>query len=182
MDLVVGVIKQPDSNSQDSVDAGIAGGAQYNVKSKSASDFYQGIKKAHDDCIASKKNDDCCIKHLTVDGHSTAGLGGGEGFDKLTAAQIKDLKSMLCKGATITFLGCRAFNTKKWPQYKTHLSLAMLLTESGGTYEGYGSTTTGLYPNVVSSDPNEKTPTQVSVPAGATEADVQASFDKVDPK
>src|SRR5579871_618097 len=98
--VTVGAVKHPDPKDQDSVDQGIAGGSQYDVKSKSAKDFYDGLKKLHDDCLERHPDDDCCIKTLILDGHSTAGLGGGETLDNLSAAQIANLKAMLCKDAT----------------------------------------------------------------------------------
>src|SRR5262249_10146738 len=130
-----------------------------------------------------ERDDDCCIEHLILDGHSSACLGGGEGLDRLTAAEVTDLKSMLCKGATISELGCYAFNLILiQPQYRLHLGLAMLLADKGGTYEGYKDSTTGLHPDVVSSNPNETQPTQVAIPQGATEDQVKQSFKQVDPK
>jgi hypothetical protein len=180
--IIVGAVKHPDPKDQDGVDQGIENGRQYNVKSKSAADFYNGVKKIYDSCVEKHTCDDCCIKKLVLDGHSTAGLGGGEGFEKLTAAQIKGLKNMLCKDATIADYGCFAFDLKQFlPQYKLHLDLAMLLSEKGGTYEGFISMTQQLYPNVVSSDPNEKKPTRVPIHKGAKEDDVKKAFKKVDP-
>jgi hypothetical protein len=181
--IIVGAIKHPDPKDQDGVDQGIENGTQFDVKSKSAKDFYDGIKKIYDACVEKHPNDAeaCCIKKLVLDGHSTAGLGGGETLDNLTAAEIADLKKMLCKDATIVVLGCFAFHLNTFPQYKLHLDLAMLLAEKGGTYEGYQSMTRKLYPKVESTDPNEKKPSKLRIPKGAKEDDVKKGFKKISP-
>jgi hypothetical protein len=181
MTIVVGARKYSGPAHQDSVDQGITDGKQYDIKSDSARNFYDGIKRLRDACIEKNGADKCCIEHLILDGHSTAGLGGREGLDKLTAPEIANLKSWLCKNATISMYGCFSFNLTLFPEYKLHLDMAMLLSEGGGTYEGFISTTQGLYPNVKSSDKDEKKPTKVPIPKGTTEDDVKKSFKKVDP-
>ena len=135
--IVVGAIKYSDPEHQDGVDKGIESSKRYDVKSKSAKDFYDGVKRIYDACLERNHTAECCcIEHLIIDGHSTAGLGGREGLDKLSNAQISSLKAMLCTNATITVLGCFVFNLKLFKEYKLHLDLAMLLAERGGTYEG----------------------------------------------
>jgi hypothetical protein len=182
--VTVGAIKHPDPNDQDAIDKGIEAGKQYDIKSKSARDFYDGLKKLHDACIEKKGMPACCcIEHLILDGHSTAGLGGEEALRVLSESEIADIKSWLCAGATITVYGCFAFSTaKRYSLYRLHFDLAMLLAEKGGTYEGFKSTTTGLVPDVVSSDPDEKKTTKLPIPEGATRDDVRKGFKKNDPK
>lgn len=69
-----------------------------------------------------------------------------------------------------------------YPEYKLHLDLATLLAEKGGTYEGFIDMTTGLYPDVKSDDPNEKKPTKMPVPKGASKREVNKQFKKIDPR
>lgn len=49
--VIVGAIKEPNPNDQDSVDKGIATSKVHQVKSKSAKEFYDGVKKLHDACV-----------------------------------------------------------------------------------------------------------------------------------
>jgi hypothetical protein len=116
-----------------------------------AKDFYDCLKKKYDSCRAKHKGKpeadvqkECCIEKLVHLGHATAGLGGQEGFNKLKADQVKELKKMMCKGATIFVGGCKAFHNEG--AYAAHLGLAMLLTESGGTYQGYPGLVGGVWP------------------------------------
>ncbi len=190
--IVVGAIKYSDKKKQDSVDKGIERSRNFDVKSKSALDFYNGLKQKVEDCREAEIKraeaegtepdfSNCCIEHLTIDGHSTAGLGGKQTLDDLTQQQRNDIKGWLCKGATITVLGCFAFHLNLFPEYKLHLQLPVLLSGKGGVYEGYKSTTVGLYPDVESTDKNEKKTTKVDVAEGATEAEIKDAFKKVYP-
>jgi RHS repeat-associated protein len=157
--------------------------------SYSAADFVACVKKAYDACMAKAKakktaeadaKNECCISELVRVGHASAGLGGRQGT--LTDAQKKELLAMLCTKPTITNAGCYSFvySEPGKPGYGAHLTLAMLLTETGGgVYQGFpgGLSTTGIYPDVEPAqpiDPKQKNTLQkIDITPGMKTEDVQ---------
>jgi hypothetical protein len=153
--------------------------------SYNAKDFYDCLKKKYDSCRQKNKGKPeadvqkaCCIEKLVHLGHATAGLGGREGFDKLKAEQVNELKKMMCKGATIFVGGCKALHNQG--DYAAHLGLAMLLTESGGTYEGYPGLVGGVWPwETPQGDKNKNKKSPITIQPGQTEAQVQGQMEKI---
>jgi hypothetical protein len=149
-----------------------------------AKDFYDCLKKKYDSCRDKLKGKPeaevqkkCCIRKLVQLGHATAGLGGQEGFDKLRPEQVKELKKMMCKGATILVAGCKAFDNQG--PYAPHLGLALLLTESGGTYQGYPGLVGGVWPwETPEGDAKKNKMTSIPVTPGEKEAQVREKMEK----
>ena len=133
-------------------------------------------------------SDACCIEQLTVDGHASAGLGGEQGFDKLTKSQKADLQDWLCPNATIIIEGCFAFDFTRAevPVYAYHLELALLLSKKGGTYRGFKGETAGRHPETFPVDQEEgqgrEDMTKVSIRKGATRKEVEDLFRKTYPQ
>ncbi|MCX5653108.1 MAG: hypothetical protein NTY65_00435 [Planctomycetota bacterium] len=184
--VAIGAIKGKEPN--DPVDKAIKESADLKP-SHSAQEFYEIVSKAYNTCMANSKqltpeakHCECCIEKLVRDGHGLAGLGGGQGFDKLTPTRRERLKEMLCKGATFSDMGCNPYNYSA-KGYGYHLDEAMLLSQKGGVYEGYIGYTRGLYPNAVPDDPvqNPNGPTRMEVKQGATRAEVSQGMTDVVP-
>jgi hypothetical protein len=185
--VVVGAIKYG-KDSTDAVDKDLMKSTTH-CKSYSAVDFYNCVNNKYVACMKSstkateaEKKKECCIEKLVRDGHSLAGLGGQEGFDKIKD-KIPTLKNELCPDAVIVEAGCYGYDYTKHEIYVTHIELAMLLTQSGGTYKGWAGGTQGLYPDVSPStpkNPNEENKAfETPISPGESREKVKEKFDKV---
>ncbi|MBE3096934.1 MAG: hypothetical protein IMZ44_07360 [Planctomycetes bacterium] len=173
---------------KDKVDNIIRESPNLDAKPRNASEFYDALWNKYQDCMQksqkptrAEKHCECCIEHLIRYGHSTAALGGKEGFDKLRPQQVVDLMNIFCVKATITELGCFAFRYGEPKEYKYHVDNASLLARNGGTYEGYvgmpGYLGTGSegYPDVKPPEA-EKALTQVQINPGEDAASLKRKF------
>jgi hypothetical protein len=150
-----------------------------------AKDFYDCLKRKYDNCRQKLKGKpeaeiqkECCVEKLVHLGHATAGLGGTEGFEKLNPEQRTELKKMMCKGATVLVAGCKAFHSEG--AYAAHLGLALLLTESGGTYQGYPGLVGGVWPwESAAEHPEKNKMTPIPIAPGEKEAKVREKMEGV---
>jgi hypothetical protein len=182
----IGCIKGRDKD--DKVDKVIKESPNLDAKTRNAREFYDALWNKYQDCMQrsqkptrEEKHCECCIEHLIRYGHSSAALGGGQGFNKLRPQQVADLKNIFCVKATITELGCFAFRYGEPKEYIYHVDNASLLAGTGGTYEGYvgmptyvGTTSEG-YPDVKPPDA-EKAMTQVQIKPGEDAASLKRKY------
>jgi hypothetical protein len=180
----------PPDGKKDAIDKMLEESALIHVRSTSAKAFYDGVKRMYDRCIANsrkttaaEKHQECCLSKLARYGHSSAGLGGAEGFEKLDQVQIQNIRMMFCANAKFVEYGCYAFSLDSLPIYISHLHYADLLTESGGSYEGYlGMALYGYpFPNIFSSRSDETTMTSLPVEKGEAKSELEKKFHQIYP-
>jgi RHS repeat-associated protein len=168
----------PDA-TKDLIDSG------YYIESYSAQEFYKVIKDRYDMALRDYKNTnggsdagfEFTIDSITRDGHSTAKLGGSEGFEGLTAEQIANLKKWMARGAVIYDAGCTAFShydLKGGKDY--HIEFAKLLEGKGGRYQGFIGEVAGIDANDVLTK-KEPYARYFDVLPGDTERFIRDSFD-----
>jgi len=161
-------------------------------ESNSSTDFYKCISTRYKACAVKlqrmKKTDaqikeECCISKIVRFGHASAGLG--REASTFGEAETKALKSMLCKNPVVMDAGCYAFEFQvaDRPGYGARITLALLLTELGGTYQGYPGalSTSGIYPDLEPEPPKKDPQAQntlrtIQIEKGESAASIKEKF------
>src|SRR5690606_11021192 len=101
---------------------------------RSAADFIRILQKALDDNLLKCCNS--CIQNLNIYGHCFTGFGNKE---MLTAEQLKQAQSKMCKGATITSYHCSGGSNRLFHKNGTNpdRQIPLILAGKGGTYGGW---------------------------------------------
>lgn len=140
------------------------------IPSTSAKDFYEGLNKKVTDCRkCGKPWTECCISKLVIDGHGSAGVGGGQrpsdykpevlgnnvqsiiSSIKVVKARMDILRGLFCPGALILHVGCWGYGCGDNPKAPDwwRVEVASLLTKHGGEYGGFRGDTWGAWPKTV---------------------------------
>jgi hypothetical protein len=188
--IVFGALKPRPATLTDYVDNSMRECSSFDFLSSSALDFYNGIKRMREKCIAAQMKRGktrkqaeaaCLIGELIRDGHRTAMLGGGQTWDRLTPAQAADLIKWLGGLPTIMDFGCYACD----PGVNNGIRLGflqLLALNGGGSYVAYRGCVLGIYPKHRPKFPNlESRPTWVTIPAYASNAQLDAIFASLPP-